>query len=194
MTDQEQTPLSDEVAEAAELPFSHLYPVERLPGEGRVVKMAVDTDDRSRIASHLGLDGLSSLTAKVTLKPFAGGEMVRVTGTLVAHVIQTCGITLQPVESDVEETVERVFSFQAADDSDAKELDLDPEAAEPPDPVIEGHIDLGDVLVEQLALGIDPFPRLPGAEFSVPKGADGASSSSPFAVLEGLKAGKSLKS
>jgi uncharacterized metal-binding protein YceD (DUF177 family) len=190
MTDS-QTP---EGIEAPAPVFSHLYPVERLPGEGRVVKLAPSEQERAAIADLLGLGGLPEFTAKVTLKSFAGGEMVRVTGSLSAHVLQTCGITLEPVESDVCEDINRVFAFTVPESDNAKEMELDPEGAEPPDPVIEGHIDLGEVVVQQLSLGLDPFPRAPGAEFDPPKGVNDPVQASPFAVLAGLGTGKSPKS
>jgi uncharacterized metal-binding protein YceD (DUF177 family) len=174
--------------------FSHPYPVERLPGEGRIVKLAPSEDERKAIAELLGLVELTEFTAKVTLKAFAGGEMVRVTGSLAAHVVQTCGITLEPVESDVCEEINRVFAFTMPDSDDSQEMELDPEGAEPPDPVVEGHVDLGEVVVEQLSLGIDPFPRAPGASFTPPEGVNDPVQTSPFAALAGLSTGKSSKS
>ena len=50
-----------------------------------------------------------------------------------------------------------------------------------PDPIIEGKIDLGALAAEFFALGLDPYPRKPGASFELnakPEPAD-----SPFAVL-----------
>lgn len=178
-----------------ELPFHFLYPVERLPGEGRVVKIALSEAECGAVAEYLGLDGLTSLSAKLTVKPFAGGDLVNVTGPLSAHVVQTCGVTLTPVESDINEEVERVFSFNlvAEDVSPGAELELEPDGAEPPEPVVDGHVDLGAVVVEHLALGIDPFPRAPGAEFSVPNGVSDPAETSPFAVLAAFRDGKTPK-
>ena len=52
---------------------------------------------------------------------------------------------------------------------------------EPPDPIIEGRIDLGALAAEFLALGLDPYPRKPGVDFAAP--ADASAPASPFAVL-----------
>ena len=38
--------------------------------------------------------------------------------------------------------------------------------SDPPEPVEDGHIDLGAVAAEFLALGLDPYPRKPGIAFS----------------------------
>jgi hypothetical protein len=66
------------------------------------------------------------------------------------------------------------------------ELELDPDADDPPD-VLDGEdIDLGGYVVEHLSLELDPFPRAPGAEFIAPKD---DTDLSPFAVLRLLKKG-----
>lgn len=184
-----------ESLDVAPLPFTHPYPVERLPNEGRVVKIAVPEAECSMIADYLGLNALTELTAKLTVKPFAGGDMVRVSGPVVARVVQTCGVTLVPIESKINEEVERVFSFNsvAKEVSPGAELEVEADGAEPPEPIVEGHIDLGAVIVEQLALGIDPFPRAAGAEFNPPSDVSDPVGASPFAVLASLRTGKMPK-
>ncbi len=39
---------------------------------------------------------------------------------------------------------------------------------EPPEPLVGGTVDLGAIATEFLILGIDPYPRKPGAEFDAP--------------------------
>ena len=56
---------------------------------------------------------------------------------------------------------------------------------EPPEPLIGGKLDLGAIATEFLILGIDPYPRKPGAQFSPPKADDAGAH--PFAALEALK-------
>ena len=48
-------------------------------------------------------------------------------------------------------------------------------------------VDLGAVATEFLLLGIDPYPRKPGAVFDAPPAGDPASH--PFAALAALKKG-----
>jgi len=56
---------------------------------------------------------------------------------------------------------------------------------EPPEPLFDGKVDLGAIATEFLLLGVDPYPRKAGAEFSAVKSDD--SSAKPFAALEALK-------
>ena len=53
-----------------------------------------------------------------------------------------------------------------------------------------GVIDLGAVATEFLILGIDPYPRKPGAVFAAPPAAPGEAAEHPFAALAALKSRK----
>jgi hypothetical protein len=56
---------------------------------------------------------------------------------------------------------------------------------EPPEPLENGIVDLGAVATEFLILGIDPYPRKPGAEFTPAKTRQ--EGEHPFAALAALK-------
>lgn len=137
-----------------------------------------------KIAEYLELAALLSLTADVALAPWRG-KGLRVTGTLAADVTQTCVVSLEPVEARVEAEFERRF-LPAESLGGAPEHDIfvDVEGEEPPEPL--GHdVDLGEILVEELSLNLDPYPRKPGVEFK----SDDASAAgeNPFAALAKLK-------
>lgn len=151
------------------------------------VKRTLEADElaRARIARLLGLVSIGSLSADLRLKPWMDGA--EIDGRFTAEITQTCSVTADDFEESAEgEFVIRVLppgSINAPQD-EADEIELDPEADDPPD-VLEGEeIDLGAYVVEHLSLELDPFPRKPGAEFIAPK--DDADLS-PFAVLRTLK-------
>ena len=54
-------------------------------------------------------------------------------------------------------------------------------ADDAPEPLVDGTVDLGAIATEFLILGIDPYPRKPGAVFEAPPAGDG--SAHPFAAL-----------
>ena len=60
------------------------------------------------------------------------------------------------------------------------------ETEEPPEPIINGAIDLGALATEFLILGLDPYPRKPGVSFDKPVETDDPQDH-PFAALAGLK-------
>lgn len=151
------------------------------------VKRTLEADElaRARIARLLGLVSIQSLSAELRLKPWMDGA--EIDGRFSAEITQTCGVTADDFEESAEgEFVIRVLPPGSinAPREEADEIELDPEADDPPD-VLEGEdIDLGAYVVEHLALELDPFPRKPGAEFIAPRD---DSDLSPFAVLRTLK-------
>ena len=146
--------------------------------------LAPDAAERAQIAKRLGLVSLPTLTAQVTAKPWLDG--VEVTGHFQAVVEQVCGVSLDPFEQPLEGEIE-VRAVPAgsplAAAAEAHELELDPDAPDPPDELAADAIDLAAYVVEHLALELDPFPRKPGVEFDyeAPQ-----SETSPFAALKKL--------
>ena len=62
------------------------------------------------------------------------------------------------------------------------------EAEEPPDAIVDGKIDLGALAAEFLALGLDPYPRKPGASFESSELDLGSESiGSPFDILKKMQ-------
>jgi Large ribosomal RNA subunit accumulation protein YceD len=113
------------------------------------------------------------------------GTKVHVAGHVSARVGQTCVVTLEPIESDVEEVVDVLFAPTSGyDHSAAPEIEVRL-GEEPPEPLVGDTVDLGALATEFLVLGVNPHPRKPGAEFgSVKLGDDGPRH---FAALEALK-------
>jgi len=155
------------------------------------VRRALQADPaaRGRIAKALGLDALESLTAEVKVSPWLDG--VQIEGRWRAAVRQTCGVTLDPFDSDLEgelrlRALPQGSAALGGADEAGGELDLDPEGEDPPDVLPDDRIDLGAYVVEALSLAIDPFPRKPGVQFEPP---EQAGEPSPFAVLAKLKGG-----
>lgn len=148
------------------------------------LSLAADAPDRAAIAADLGLIGLSRLEASIRVRPWMDGA--EITGRLNATVTQECGVTLDPFESDINADI-RLHMVPAGSPNapdETGELELDPEADDPPDVMTGPEIDLGAVVIEHLALSLDPFPRKPGAVFEPPPA---ESIPSPFSVLKGLK-------
>jgi hypothetical protein len=151
--------------------------------------LEADAETRERIAKALHLDELLGLEAEIRVSPWLDG--VEIGGRWRARVRQTCGVSLEPFDSDLEgELHVRALPEGSAalggPDEAGGELDLDPESEDPPDVLPDDRIDLGAYVVEDLSLAIDPFPRKPGVEFQAP---EQPGEPSPFAVLAKLKGG-----
>lgn len=163
----------------ADLPYSEAVRLYQI-GVGLKRSLKPDAAARNRIASALDLASLDRLEADVVIEPAPVGW--KLIGQMRASLAQTCGITLEPLPLEIDERISLLFAdAPAAEESDEIVVTLDDEA---PDLVEDGQIDLGQVLLEQLSLHLDPFPRKPGAEFVQPPE---PAEISPFAVLKGLK-------
>ncbi len=170
--------------------FSRLVQVDSL-GEDEVTEQIEATADECRaLAERFGLLSLESLTARLRLRRLAGRPLVRVTGAYVAEVVQSCVVTLEPVASRLEGCLARCYSLASVEAVTEREILVDLDEEEPPEPVPAGGIDLGEAVAEQLALDMDPYPRAEGARLERAEWGDGAERDSPFRVLGTLKGRK----
>jgi len=168
-------------------PFSHQVLAGDIPAEGRGYRLQADDEERRLLAEALGIPEVVSLAAEVEVRPVRG-RAFSVRGSLAAAVVQTDVVTLEPVAQDVAEVIDVTLMPAASvvPRSRQKEILVDAVEADPPDVYHNGRIDLGVIVTEHLALGLDPYPRGPGVDFPGHV-EDDAKEPSPFAVLAKLK-------
>lgn len=174
-------------------PFSRLVRVESVSADGLEQTIEANEAERAALAKLNGLPGIARLTARFALNR-AGRGLIRVRGEVHAEVTQSCVVSLEPIEATVDEPVDVRFALPPGESAgrrgppaaaEAESLALDGE--DPPDPIVDGRIDLGALAAEFMVLGLDPYPRKPGADFA-PPAAEGEGASGPFAGLgEGAK-------
>jgi uncharacterized metal-binding protein YceD (DUF177 family) len=161
-------------------PLSRPISVQHLPPDGLEATVEATADERAALAKDFKLPAIAALEGRFRLT--GTPKRVRVTGTVRARVTQTCVVTLEPFEDAIEEEVEVDFAAGGASAGDAEGPDY-----EPPDEIVGGHIDLGALTAEFLVLGLDPYPRKPGADFAFEGEED--NEGKPFAGLKKLKPG-----
>lgn len=173
------------------LPVTHPIAVRSLAAEGETpFDVRPDAAARARLVRHLGVASLDDVALSGSLRPH-GRKGWRLEARLRARVVQACIVTLAPVASVIDQPVVRTYLPGAAP-SVALDLGVDAEAEDPPEPLGEA-IELGAILVEELALAIEPYPRAPGAELgtlvSTPPGAAplDPEAEKPFAGLARLR-------
>lgn len=172
-------------------PFSILLLVAKVPAGGKHVRIETDESQRRAITEALGIVDVEQLKAELEVRPM-GAEAFSVRGALTASVVQTDVVTLEPVRQEVSEAID-LSLVPAADDSPSKRRrPQQPDAADSDERDVYrgGRIDLGVIVFEHLALGLDPYPRSPDAEFSGHIEDDPAAAPSAFAALASLKRDK----
>ncbi|HAY49781.1 MULTISPECIES: YceD family protein [Thalassospira] len=163
-------------------------------------KLAIEANEKERaaLAKRFELVSIDSLKAELTISTASNGE-VTVRGPMTAEIVQNCVATLEPVPELVEDTIEVLFSPHVSEDdlpSDPDDLeDLSEEELmallDQPEPLVDGKIDLGEVVAQFLAVAMNPYPRKEGAELpaavKTEEEADEEKRPNPFAQLAGLK-------
>lgn len=182
-----------ETDEIAPLPFNRSIPVAPLGSEGVAVTVTLEADEAAALAAYLGVEAVEGLVFE-GMAASDGGE-ARVDGHLKATVRQSCVVTLEPVVTALDLPVARRYRGDAgplhdAVDGQVEMRDGDEDA---PDP-LGSEIDLASLVVEALALAIDPYPRAEGAELGSrvvgPPGVEPLTDEAarPFAKLAELRA------
>jgi uncharacterized metal-binding protein YceD (DUF177 family) len=178
-------------------PFSRPVPVDSIGDKGLRFNLEASAAECAALAEQDGLAAIRKLAVEAELTRRAG-DHVFVKGRVTASVAQTCVVTLEPFDAQVDEPFEVEFAPQAeAEAAYARamaqiEAAIDKAAAlaeqpDPPDPIVNGRIDLGTLAAEFLALGLDPYPRKPGVEFAAVVEDSDEIRPSPFADLAKLK-------
>jgi uncharacterized metal-binding protein YceD (DUF177 family) len=125
---------------------------------------------------------------KATFDLTRAGDVVHVAGRVTATVGQNCVVTLDPLETAIDEPIEVLFAPVKDEGADEHEERRHKTEEELPEPLIDGTIDLGAIACEFLILGIEPYPRKAGVEFEPAEPEpDGPH---PFAALAALKKGE----
>jgi uncharacterized metal-binding protein YceD (DUF177 family) len=164
-------------------PWTMPVAVEDIPETGLHMEIEAPPAARAGIAVLAGVRELPRLSAVLDLT--RRGADVHVAGRVSALVGQTCVVSLEPMESAVDEAVDVSFAPAGEALAAAQAHEIGPDEQEPAEPLVGGKIDLGALATEFLLLGIDPYPRKPGAAFAPPKGEEGGAK--PFAALATLK-------
>jgi uncharacterized metal-binding protein YceD (DUF177 family) len=161
--------------------------VQDVPEEGRHHHLVAEAPVRAGIAGMAGVPEILRLEAEIAAVRH-GADGLRVTGHVSATVAQTCVVTLEPMQSEIDEEIDVLYLRHPpepgvwageADDEPGKVGDERIEA------LADGAVDLGAIATEFLILGIDPYPRKADAVFAAPPADE--PSSSPFAALAALK-------
>ncbi|MFT4185587.1 MAG: DUF177 domain-containing protein [Rhizobium sp.] len=176
-----------------ETPFS--YPVKVGHISANPVEVHVEADERE-------LAGLAKLWDVLSVEALAADlkisrwkrDGIRLKGNVRAKIVQACVVTLDPVESQIDEDFEQIFvpedsKLARAPSMDAGEMVLDPDGPDLPETFTGDTIDAGAVVAEFAALAIDPYPRKPGLAFEdhVEDTGEDDKKPSPFAVLKDWK-------
>ncbi len=147
--------------------FARPVVIEPWPEGGIAVELSADPAELGALARRFDLLELTSLRATGRLERRAPGNEIWLTGRFEAEVVQACVVSLEPVLARIRQPIERGWRRIAGP--------LEPGAAaatptlwlvdeDEVEPLTGRTLDLGEVVAEELALALDPYPRRADAE------------------------------
>lgn len=172
------------------------------------VKILPKEDVFPVLCRRLGIYSIEALTTVLELRRNSINKVIHIKGKISAKVHQKCIITAEPVQEAIEDTFEAWFedpnqtvSFEKArrERMSRKEQDKQPmiDEADDPESVIDGKIDLGELVIQHLSLALTPYPRIDGAVYegddSILKDAPEGTYDNPFAALKDWKKNEAKK-
>ena len=165
---------------ATALPFSRPFAVSSLRNQGSQIAITASAKECAALAQEDGLVAILRLEADFRARR-DGRTGIAISGEVRATVTQNCVLSLEPYDCEIRVPVAARFDSAAQ----PEDIAFGFEDLDPPDPILEGKIDLGAVAAEFLALSLDPYPRKPDAMFLPEELGVAAVRESPFAGLKG---------
>jgi uncharacterized metal-binding protein YceD (DUF177 family) len=165
-----------------------------VPPAGKEVGFEADERTLKDLAKRFGIPEVVSLSGVAKVRPYRKAGLT-VEGRFKAEVVQSCVVTLEPVHQKIEESFTQRYLPEHMIVPDVpevseREVEIDLEAEDAPEPMTGNGVDIGEAVAERLALALDPYPRKPDAAFEAPAEEPGdapESKPNPFAALEKLK-------
>ena len=132
--------------------FSRIINLEGVGESPRYIELTAEEEELRLLAVRFDQQSVGRLTARLVIAWLEPGKAFSISGRFEANVVQTCVISLEPIEVCLNEEVNLVFACGNEELGDLVVL----EDAEP----FDGEtIDLGELVAEELSLALDPYPR-----------------------------------
>lgn len=144
--------------------------ITRLPQKGMPVVIEPDAGQREALADVHGLLSVDQFRADLLVSSWKRNG-VKVTGKVRAAITQQCVVTLEPIEATVEEDIDSIFlpadsKLGRLGFGEGGEILVDADGPDAPETFSGDTIDVGALAAEFFGLGVDPYPRKPGASLA----------------------------
>lgn len=118
-----------------------------------------DAEARQALAKALDIQAVRKLSFQGKITPEGASDLL-LEGDIGVTVVQSCGVTGDPVTTRIDEPVVRRY-IADMEHPDAEEIEMpDDDTAEP----LPAEIDLTEIMAEAVALALPPWPRAEGVE------------------------------
>lgn len=140
------------------------------------LEIGPSASETAMLEKRLGLLKIYSLKAALDIRRNPGNMVIYISGTIDADIEQRCVVSLEQVHQKIHDNFEAWFAdkTQAVSFTKAKRerMSLKEKGEQPvleeqddPEPIINGAIDLGELVTQYFSLALDPYPRSEGAAY-----------------------------
>ena len=162
-----------------DMTLDYVIRVEDVPPTGRDASFELPEEMRATLTQRFAVKDLGALKVNARLMPL-DKECLHVTGKVQGRVEQICGVTLEPMWTDIAQSFSAEFQpenmvakFVIPDDD--FETDL-------PEVLQDGAANIGELAIQVFAMEIPAYPRKEGAAFHT-AAAGVEKADSPFSAL-----------
>lgn len=182
--------------------WSHMIAVDDISGD-KPMRISIQPNDEEihLLEKRLGLLSLNELHAELVLTREQGRHTIHVQGKIVADLVQSCVVSIDPVQEHVEDQFDSWFAEPDKVVSLVKARRNRKSGGEKPilseqddpEPIIDGQIDVGELATQYLSLFINPYPHAESVRLSDTESEKKASTETsgvlknPFAALKEWK-------
>ena len=172
-----------EVGLRDDMTLEYVIRLQDVPPTGRDAAFELPEKMRAAMTQRFGVKNLDALRVNARLAVL-GEECLHVTGMVQGRIEQICGITLEPMWTDISQR----FSAEFQPESMVAKLVITDDDFETdlPETLQDGAANIGELAMQVFAMEIPTYPRQEGVAFDA--GAVGAEAPvSPFSVLADLR-------
>ncbi len=195
--------MSDSEFELVEQEWSYFVDADKVETRPQILDISPTKGSFPALCNRLNLHSIDAINTKIRLQRNSVNKSIHVNGKISADISQKCVITTDSVVEHIETEFNAWFSEpnQTVSFAKAKRERLSPkeqneqpilEENDDPEEVINGKIDLGELVAQYLSLALDPYPRKEGACFDevekpLKDSAEEGVFDNPFAALKNWK-------
>jgi len=137
---------------------------------GRNIHIKAEESQLQAVAERIEVQAVKSLDADVRVELQNGGHILYISGKFKADILQECVVTGDPIESVIEDNFEAWYAdhdkavpfirakHQVQSVIEGDEIQM-LEEKDDPEPLVDGQVDLGEVVLQFLSLSVNPYPR-----------------------------------
>ncbi len=148
-----------------ETEFNVPFQADKLGPNPKRIHLEATADELAALSHRFGLQSMDFLKGEVMMQRLSG-KKIECRFKASAKITQQCVVTFKPISSQINLEFTRIYDENLKGDHFEKEIEIDIEATEELDPIVDGVIDLGAAVSEELGLEIDPFPRADGTDYT----------------------------